>query len=142
MKMQSYGNLFKRKRMVISDDGMTKQGHKSECDINVIMKKYLKTGLVGHASRFEGVYGDAPAIDFHSAMNVVMEGQEAFDALPSATRQRFGNDPGAFLDFVQDAGNESEMRDLGLLDPVPEPDPAPVTAPLAEPAAEPAQVST
>jgi len=37
-----------------------------------------------------------------------------FNDLPSSIRSRFGNDPAAFLDFVQDENNADEMVKLGL----------------------------
>jgi phage internal scaffolding protein len=39
-----------------------------------------------------------------------------FNDLPSSIRSRFGNDPAAFLDFVNDEGNADEMIKLGLIE--------------------------
>lgn len=93
----------------------TKQSFKAECDINNIMAKYQKTGSLAHAQQHQGEYGFASAVSFHEAMNIVTQAEQMFASLPSTLRNRFSNDPGAYLDFVQNPDNEDEMRELGLL---------------------------
>lgn len=95
-------------------ESRTKQSFKKECDINVIMAKYQKTGAITHFNKHQQNYGIADGQTFQDAMNLVCEAQEMFNELPSSIRSRFGNDPAAFLDFVQDESNESEMVKLGL----------------------------
>ena len=87
---------------------------KKECDINVIMAKYQKTGAITHFNKHQAQYGMADGQTFQDAMNLVCEAQEMFNDLPSSIRSRFGNDPAAFLDFVQDESNADEMVKLGL----------------------------
>lgn len=120
-------------------DGLTKQDMKDDCDINVIMKRYEKTGMVDHVSRYQGQYGDFEAMEFHEAMNFVIEAQDMFMSLPSKIRARFGNDPGAFLEFVNDENNTDELRKMGLLKPqapgAPTSGPKGEETPPAEPAA-------
>lgn len=119
------------------DAGRTKQEFKKDCDINRIVAKYQKTGIIDHARKFSGEYAFATGLDFQAAMELVKNGEEMFAALPSSLRNRFANDPAQFLDFVQDPANAQELVDLGLADPVPVPDvpPAPAEpAPAAEPA--------
>jgi len=94
----------------------TRSSFRDECDINVIMRKYAKTGLIDHVASVGGQYGnfiDAPL--YHDAMNLLLEADTMFASLPSAVRRRFDNDPAAFLAFTQDESNLDEMRDLGLL---------------------------
>ena len=95
----------------------TKQAFKNECDINYIMKKYERTGLIDHVSKYQGEYcdfTDAPA-SYHEAMIQIAEANEMFLTIPASIRDQFGNDPGRFLDFVSDPANEGEMREIGLL---------------------------
>ena len=98
-----------------NDPGHTRQAHKDECDINVIMGKYLKNGLISHVNEYQGEYGDFAAIDFHEAMNTVIEAQNMFETVPSEIREQFGNDPGAFLEFAVNPDNEERMQELGLV---------------------------
>ena len=103
---------------IVCGKGRTQQNFAKDCDINEIMKRYEKTGLVAHVNRFQGSYGDVTgALDFHSAQNAVIAATEAFMTLPARIRQKFANDPGAFLAFVEDPANEDKMRDMGLLPP-------------------------
>lgn len=99
--------------------GRTKQAHKDECDINRILAKYIKTGILNHYNKYGGSYGDFTSVDFHEAMNLVAEAQEMFDELPAKARSKFENDPGKFLDFVQDEANAEQLYDLGLSDVAP-----------------------
>lgn len=97
------------------DSGRTRQSMKDECDINKIMGRYLKTGLLTHVNEHQGDYGEFVQVDFHEAMNTVIAAQEMFGTVPSNLREKFGNDPGRFLDFVTNPDNREEMRELGLL---------------------------
>lgn len=119
----------------------TKQSFKDECDVNNIMARFQRTGIVEFAQRFQARYGDVRGVDFASAMNVIAEAREMFAAMPAKLRDRFGNDPARFLEFVQDPENRDEARKLGLLKPevkAPEPSPAAgAPAPAPSPAAAP-----
>lgn len=92
----------------------TKQAPANEVDINKIMDKYLKTGQLPEPRT--PTFGDATEIpDYETAMNIVNAGREAFEALPAKIRERFGNDPRLFVDFVQDENNYDEAVKLGLV---------------------------
>ena len=116
MKIRHAYEKHKRYPFETSGVSMTHQSMKEETDMNRIMEKWAKTGVLEHTNRFQGQYGDflhAPE-DYHSAMNAVLDAQEMFLTLPSGVRKRFGNDPGQFLDFVSDPDNREEMQKLGL----------------------------
>lgn len=100
------------------DPPLVVQSAKAECDINTIMQRYQRDGLVDHVNKFHGDYGDFTNVpqDFHEAMQQVQEANEMFLTLPSSVRERFGNDPGAFLEAV-DGASADELRELGLLPP-------------------------
>lgn len=97
-------------------ESRTKQSFKKECDINVIMAKYQKTGAITHFNKHQQNYGMADGQTFQDAMNLVCEAQEMFNDLPSSIRSRFGNDPAAFLEFVQNDENADEMARMGLIE--------------------------
>lgn len=113
---------------------MTKQSMQAECDINNILAKYQKTGLITHATQ-GGNYQDLPSdTDYQNGLNIIIAAQESFDALPSTVRREFENDPAQFLSFIEDPANVDRMRALGLLnDPPPAP---PAEADPEPPAAE------
>lgn len=112
--------------------GRTKQSFKKDCDINVIMGKYAKGQVVDHLAKWEGSFGDFPAMEFQEAMNLTVKAQEMFDDLDSSVRKRFGNNPFEFLQFANDPKNIDELRKLGLAKPVEPSPPSAVEQRLAE----------
>lgn len=93
----------------------TIQSGKDEADINIILKRFGVTGQLPPMSQRMPEYGDFTGItDFHSAMTIVRQAQEAFMELPAEVRSRFGNDPGAFINFASDPENLPELRKMGL----------------------------
>lgn len=103
--------------------GRTKQDFAEECDINNILAKYVKTGVLAHANKYAGQYGDATGHDFQSAMETVTNAQTMFEELPAKIRERFGHNPAEFLDYVADPENIPEMESLGLINPRPQEEP-------------------
>lgn len=96
-------------------ESRTKQSFQAECDINNILAKYAKTGLIDHVKKHGGYYGDLPlSNDFQTNLHAIMEAQASFDSLPANIRDRFQNDPARFLAFVEDPENGEEMVALGL----------------------------
>jgi len=97
-------------------NSMTEQSHAKSCDINVIMQKYQKSGVLDHVNKHQENYGFCTSADLHESLNQIKTAQEMFDDLPSKARTKFNNDPAQFLDFVQDPENEAQLFDLGLSD--------------------------
>lgn len=105
---------------------MTKQEFAADCDINNIVKNFMKTGQLPLSQRMPN-YGDfTSALDFQSSLHVVIRAQEQFASLPADVRKRFANDPAEFLAFINDPENSQEAIKLGLaIEAVPEPTPEP-----------------
>lgn len=93
----------------------TQQGHKKECDINYIIKKYDKTGLIGRIQKIEGVYGDVSGADFRKAQELVLNSKKLFNALPGNIKKRFNQSPEFLYEFMEDPGNREEAIKLGLI---------------------------
>jgi len=93
---------------------MTEQGHKEECDVNNIIKKYDATGLITHVSQFEAAYGDVSSIDFKDSLDLQIRIGAKFNELPSNIRKRFDNQPLLYLQFLEDPKNLEESITLGL----------------------------
>jgi len=94
---------------------VTKQAHKDECDVNNIIKKYDKTGLIIHVSKIEAEYGDMTGIDFKSAQDKIAKAKSMFRALPAEIRKRFKNSASELLDFMDNGDNREEAIKLGLI---------------------------
>lgn len=111
-----YGISFLKEKM------MTKQSMIQECDVNLIMSKWRKTGEVTHTNNAAGSYGDfSDSTDYLSAQLAVQAADEAFKALPAHVRDRMDNNPAELIEFLADPDNDAEAVELGIL--VYEPDP-------------------
>jgi len=98
-------------------ESLTHQSMKDECDINKIMSRWQKTGVLEHVSKYEGRYGDFLSVtDYQSSLNAIMEAQEAFASLPSTIRDHFSNDPSNFLSAFDDPERREELISLGLIE--------------------------
>ena len=106
---------------IATGDGLTEQNHKDETDINNIVRKYNKTGLIDHLNQFEKQYGDMTGFDYQDAMNTVAAANTMFEGLPSAIRNQFDNDPAKFINFVDDENNQEKLVEMGLAKPIPVP---------------------
>lgn len=105
------------KRNVACDpeEGRTHQEFKSECDINHIMERAVRTGNFPPDVKV-GRYGDfSEAGDFQDAQELLAVAQGQFAGLPSKVRERFKNDPARFLAWVEEKDNLEEAHELGLL---------------------------
>ena len=115
----------------------TKQSFVAECDINTILKQYSATGQLKHIRANAALhrYEDLPDdLDFQTALNIVKDGETAFASLPSKVRDRFGNDPANFLEFMANPENSQEAVKLGLATAKPTPAPEQPQAPNDAPA--------
>lgn len=137
-KFQTAYGKHKRVPFETTGPSRTHQANAAECDINYIMQKYQKTGVLEHQNKYQGNYGDYTNVpqDYHESMNAVLAANDMFMSLPSKIRRRFSNDAGQFLEFVSDQNNQSEMIEMGLASApkteAPADDNAPEEAPITE----------
>jgi len=117
-------------------DGRVKQEFAKRSDINEILKRYKKSGVVDYISKNRGVFADVSGFgDFRELVQKVRSAHEAFEGLPASLRFRFHNDPAELLVFIKDASNRPEAIKLGLIEPPPAPTPKPEENPSGEPPA-------
>ena len=99
------------------DSNMTEQCHAEECDIRNILRKYKTTGVINHVNKHQGTYGDfTGSAGLKEALDQVGEAYDMFESVPSHIREKFANDAGKFIDFMNDENNAEEIRALGLSD--------------------------
>lgn len=115
-----------------NEPSRTKQSFAEEANVNTIMARWHRTGVIEHLSKATPRYGDfATADDYQSACNKVLGAEHAFMELPAEIRARMGNNPGNLLLFLADPANLEEAQKLGLVEkskPEAEPSPAPKKA--------------
>lgn len=99
-------------------DSRTKQSFRDECDINVLMRRYLSGGMLPPMANGAGRYGDfSSGVDYLDAQLLVKNAEAEFASLPAHIRDRFRNNPFELLEFVSQPENREEARKLGLLRP-------------------------
>lgn len=111
-----YTPTAKRYRPATQDFGesMAQTSDMEDADINVIMAKYNRTGMMPSLN-MQALTGDFSDVgDFREAQERIREANEEFAKVPANLRKRFDNDPQKFIDFVLDDSNETELVKLGL----------------------------
>lgn len=107
----------KRVQLHCLDETRTVQSEAESCEINNIMAKYEKTGLIDHIKE-GGRYENLPdGMEYHDAYNLVLEANESFENLPASLRKEFGNDAAQFLSFVDNPENVEKLYEMGLARP-------------------------
>lgn len=99
----------------LASEDRTQQSFRDECDINFLMKRYEKTGILPTGRESVPQFGDVTGMDFMASMQQVAEVSGAFSMLDARTRARFENDPSRMLDFLADPANMDEAVKLGLV---------------------------
>jgi len=94
---------------------LTKQSEAAGCDINNILSKFEKTGILPELIRADGRYGDFSEVpEYQAAHEIISRAQEQFAALSAPVRERFGNDPAQMLQFCTNPANSKAMVEMGL----------------------------
>ena len=126
MKILNSNSKSVRQTHPKSGKSLTEQHHKKACDINNIVAKYQKTGLIDHVNKHSGSYGDVSGHDFKKAQDLIAEQKTIFYELPSSVRKEFENDPAQYLDLLQTDEGIEELQNM--LNPAPkEPENEPET---------------
>lgn len=101
------------------DPSLTQQQFAEEADINTIVNRFLKTGVLPTPNTFPQYVDFEGVFDYQSAMNLVRAADESFMRMDAKVRARFNNSPQDFLEFFADPANNDEAIRLGLAIPQP-----------------------
>lgn len=101
------------------DASLTQQQFAEEADINTIVNRFLKTGVLPTPNTFPQYVDFEGIFDYQSAMNLVRAADESFMRMDAKVRARFNNSPQEFLDFFANPENTQEAIRLGLAIPQP-----------------------
>lgn len=103
-----------RIQIEIEGRSRTKQSFARDCDINAIVARFTSTGVFEHVDEREARYGDFTGLqDYQEAVNRVSEARNDFMDLPAQVRAWANNDPGEYLELMQDPANAHELREMG-----------------------------
>ena len=97
-----------------NDPGVTDPSGADDADINNIVSRFHKTGVLPNIN-VAAVYADVSnALSYQDALQTVINAENQFMALDAKTRKKFSNNPAEFLEFVDDPQNASELVSMGL----------------------------
>lgn len=117
--------LRKRRRVSISfkgEESLTKQSHAAECDLNRIMERALKQGMLPPMSNQQGTYADVSEMgDFQVAHNKLRNASDFFHSLPASVRRQFDDSVKSFLEWSAEPANFAELAALSGEPQKPEP---------------------
>jgi phage internal scaffolding protein len=99
------------------DPSLTQQQFAEEADINTIVDRFLRSGVMPTPTQMPQYVDYEGVFDFQSAMNVVRAADENFMRLDAKVRSRFNNSPQEFLEFFANPDNQDEAIRLGLAIP-------------------------
>jgi hypothetical protein len=130
---------FKRYRSTapIGGPSVTKQSFKEDCDVNVIVNRFMSGGELTHLSRVAPQYGDVSgAVDLQAALELVEDAWEEFEQLPARVRSACDNSPVNFEYMVSSEEGRAELARLGMpgfrVEPPPTPSEPPTENPVVE----------
>lgn len=98
------------------EKSITEQYHRSEVNINDIIARYNRQGILGTPTQVrEMFFGDFSGVPSRLEYEMtVSDAKEKFLSLPSSTRAAFNNDPYQLLKEL-DSGNLQKFIDLGMI---------------------------
>lgn len=115
--------------LLCKDKSLARESERDSCDVNLIMKRYEKTGELPEGFDAPGFFGDVSEMgDFRKIQDTMVLGNQLFMLLPPDERAKFDNDVVKFLDFAEDPANRGELVKLGLLPDVEKPAEGPAPA--------------
>lgn len=98
---------------------LTDQSDAKDADINAIMERYKKTGMLPQYKEKIGQYLDNTQIPtFMDAHDLVVQAQELFLQIPSPIRKLMDNDPANLENFIKNKDNHDILREYGVLNKV------------------------
>lgn len=104
--------------IAMSGPGRTQQHFKGEVDINNILAKYRKTGIIDHVKRAQARYGDFTMLgDYVGDLDKVQKATQAFEQLPAELRNQFKNSIPGFFEFIKEEKNFDQCVKWGIFEP-------------------------
>lgn len=127
-------NKFSDRKQVLArhvQDGRTQKHMARATDINNILAKYKKTGVIEHINRAMARYGDFSEYSDVATlenMDKMAKAQASFEMLPAEVRNKFNNSMVGFFSFLEAEENRPTLEKWGILKKAP-----PVEAKPADP---------
>lgn len=112
----SYDAYPDGQQVTFTDESLTQQQFKDECDLNKVMEVYVNTGLwMGDSLREsrDAVFADVVGFeDYQDVMDNMEAVNAAFEELPADVRLLFNNQPGELVTWLANPANVEEAKSL------------------------------
>lgn len=109
-------NGTQRIQHILDPISKTDQSDKNMTDINVIMKNYLKTGVLPNFKQKVAQYIDTTQIpSYMEAHEQITRANELFRALPSEVRKLMNNDPSQLEQVIKNPNYREVLEKHGIL---------------------------
>lgn len=110
-------NGTKRVFTVNDQPSKTDQQWKEDCDTNIILERFMKTGQLTHVARTPGIFADVSGVkDLLPSMIMLQDARREFDKYPAEIRKKFENKPEKLIEWLQNPENKEEAIELGFLE--------------------------
>lgn len=110
-----------RQRVVVdftNAPSRTKSEFAEECNINNIVGRALKTGVMPSGTR-KPLFEDFTEVkDYTETQRIIATAEQNFMQLAPEVREKFGNNVAELLDFIDNPENAKEAAELGLIAPI------------------------
>jgi phage internal scaffolding protein len=104
-----------RKKFICQGVSKTDQSYKKSTDINILISKYKKTGIIPNLNQRQGRYGDfSSSVTLEEAFETTQNAIEAFNELPANIRKAMDNDPSKLEIWLSDEENYDMAVKYGL----------------------------
>lgn len=111
--MSMYGAESRRPVHVPVGDGRTKGSMAAECDVNLIVARYRRSGALEHLARGVPQYADVSEVgDYRTALENARAAEGFFSRLPAKLREAFNNDAAEYLAALQDPAAQEKLEKL------------------------------
>lgn len=98
-----------------NDSVLTEQSHLPYTHLSYVINKYISTKnqIAIPQTEFKNLTG---VVDYHTALNTVLNIDNLFAKLPSKVRLNFDHDPALLVKALNDPSQHDLLRDLGVLE--------------------------
>ena len=114
--MTSKAERIRRGGLVCKDEHLTKQGAKTECDINTVLDRAKHGASLSHLLNYSGEYADFSHWTsdwYEETLNQLARGRSIFNDLPAELRaNEFQNDVGVFFQKVNDPEYADRLEEI------------------------------
>lgn len=107
-----------RVQTIFTEPTITQQHFAAECNINQIIARFNKTGVLGDGKPTPPSYADVSLFgDFRESQEKIQKGKAAFAAMPVEVRRLAGGDPSRLWDVLVNPENRQILENAGVLNP-------------------------